>query len=157
MGVLNEKRCKTNLSTFLNIDVFYNFFLNDENINTEYLYSGTIGEYNRYYFCSGANMLLNKNTVKIILDNIDKISSEWTDDIFFGYILNKLNNITPIEKEYERFDIIKYQNRDHYINNQNIDLYRCIRVKVRDDNNYYDKIYFELLYDFFYYKYESII
>jgi hypothetical protein len=69
-------------------------------------------------------MILNKNSVKIILNNINKASTEWTDDIFIGYILNKLNSINPIEKEYERFDIIKYE-KDDYIK-QNVNLEQCV-------------------------------
>lgn len=147
---------KTNLSTFLNIDVFYDFFTNNKIIDTEYLYTGTIGNYNGYHFCSGANMILNKNTVKIILDNINKVEYKWTDDIFIGYILNKLNNINPIEEAYERYNIID-NTMDSNLNNTNINLYRCIRVKIRDGNNYFDKYYFELLYNYFYYNYDLII
>lgn len=148
---------KTNLSTFLNVNVFYNYFLNCQKyINTEYLYSGTIGKYDGYYFCSGANMLLNKNTVKILLDNIEKISINWTDDIFIGYILNKINNITPFEKENERFNISSYEDMNNYLNNENKDLYMFIRVKIRCVNNY-DKYCFESLYDYFYSEYDSLI
>jgi len=133
---------KTNLSTILNVHKFYDYCSNLNNDNV--IYEGRIGSYSNYLFCSGAGMLLNKKSVKIILDNLDKVDDTWTDDIFIGYILNKLNGIQPIENGLNRFDITSDIFLSDYIKN-----YTHIRVKIRelDKDVYYTNKVFEIIYN----------
>ena len=116
---------KTNLSTFINVDKFYNYC---STLNCgDFIYEGCVGKYSDYSFCSGAGMLLNKKTVQIVLDNVDKIDDRWTDDIFIGYVLNKLNNIQPSQNGLNRYDILNDFKLTDEIKN-----YTHIRVKVRN-------------------------
>lgn len=119
---------KTNLSTIIN---FNKFIKHCENVvkfrNT--IYDGVVGYSDGYKFCSGAGMLLNKKTANIVLQNKNKLNENWTDDIFIGYILNKLNNINTNEGCMTRLDILnKYQNIDK---NQVLNTSH-IRIKIRD-------------------------
>ena len=132
---------KTNLSTIVNFEKFYDYCCS---VNCEnFVYEGRIGKHLDYNFCSGAGMLLNKKTVKIILENLDKIDSNWTDDIFIGYILHKLNNIQPEENGLNRFDILSEINLDETIKN-----YTHIRIKIRqgDSDVLFSRKVFDLLY-----------
>ena len=131
---------KTNLSTIINYPKFYEYCENIDK-NRKYVYDGMVGRYHDYQFCSGAGMLLNKNSIKLILDNTDKISIDWTDDIFIGYILNKLHNISPCNA-LTRFDIITH---DTKIKNEIIKEYTHIRIKVR--NGDYDIYFTNLIYN----------
>jgi hypothetical protein len=132
---------KTNLSTIINFDVFYDYC---QSVNLDgFIYQGNIGTYLDYKFCSGAGMLLNKKSVELILNNIDKIDETWTDDIFIGYILNKVNNIEPTLGGFNRFDILS----DIPLN-ENIKKYTHVRIKIRKDNKdiYYTNKVFDLIY-----------
>lgn len=120
---------KTNLSTLINFKKFYEYC---EIIpkNRQYVYDGVVGNYRNFYFCSGAGMLLNKNSVKLILNNKDKVNEEWTDDIFIGYVLNELEHIQPNQGGMTRFDIVdKFTqfNREDILSNTHI------RIKVREN------------------------
>jgi hypothetical protein len=131
---------KTNLSTIINYPKFYEY-CNNIDKNRKYVYDGMVGRYYDYQFCSGAGMLLNKNSIKIILDNMDKISVDWTDDIFIGYILNKLHNISPCSA-LTRFDIITH---DAKIKNEIIKEHTHVRIKVRKGD--YDIYFTNLIYN----------
>ncbi len=128
---------KTNLSTIINFEKF-NDYCNTVDVN-EIIYEGAIGEYQDYKFCSGAGMLLNKHSVNIILNNLDKINLSWTDDIFFGYILNKLNGITPKYDGLNRYNIISDVDDISEVKN-----HTHIRIKIREGNKdimYTNKVY----------------
>jgi len=134
---------KTNLSTIINIKPFLNYCESVK--NKEFVYDGIFSEYQDYLFCSGAGMLLNKNTVNIVLSNKKLINDSWTDDIFIGYVLHKLNNITPIYNGLTRLDIIKP--------NFNVDISKLsdfthFRFKIRDEHSdiHYSNKIFDLLY-----------
>lgn len=136
---------KTNLSTMINIDRLVDYCLNiDKNI--KYVYDGSVGSYKDYQFCSGAGLLLNSNSIKLLLDNINKITPEWTDDIFIGYILNKLNGIDPNQGNMNRFDIVNDNHRN--LTKTDIDNFTHIRIKIRsnDLDIFYTNLIFNLLY-----------
>ena len=132
---------KTNLSTIINFEKF-NEHCNSVDVN-EVVYEGAIGEYQDYKFCSGAGMLLNKHSVSIILNNLDKINSTWTDDIFFGYILNKLNGVIPKYNGLNRYNIISDVDDISEVKN-----HTHIRIKIREGNK--DVIYTNKVYDLIY-------
>ena len=90
-------------------------------------------------------MLLNKNSVDLILKNKNEISQSWTDDIFFGYILNKKYNITPHYGDLTRYDII---NNNQIINFENIKQSTHTRIKIRINNQ--DIKYTNLVYEYLY-------
>lgn len=121
---------KTNLSTFINFKKFYEYC---KNINKErkFIYDGNVGSYSDFNFCSGAGMLLNKNAVNLILNHKNEMNDKWTDDIFFGYVLNKLNGIRPNEGRMIRFDII---NSNAHFNKLDILNSTHIRIKVREND-----------------------
>jgi hypothetical protein len=132
---------KTNLSTIINFDKFYEYCCQIDN-SREFIYDGTIGDYQNYSYCSGAGMLLNKNSVDLILNNKEHLSESWTDDIFIGFILNKLNKIKPCSS-LSRFDIIKENqqfSKENILNNTHI------RIKVRIGD--FDIKYTNIVYDF---------
>ena len=121
---------KTNLSTIINFEKFYEY-CEQISKSREFIYDGIVGNYQDYFFCSGAGMLLNKPSVNLILNNKWRLDDTWTDDIFIGFILNKLNGIKPNEGNISRFDIINKNTkftREDIINNTHI------RVKVREHN-----------------------
>ena len=117
---------KTNLSTIINFDLFYELC---QKIFSEesYIYEGIIGEYENYSFCSGAGMLLNRKSVELILKNKNQIDDKWTDDIFIGFILN-LNGVRPTNNFLNRFDILKSSTN---VNESEIKKYSHIRIKIR--------------------------
>lgn len=132
---------KTNLSTMVNFELF-NQKCQSIDIN-QMVYEGIIGKYLDYNFCSGAGMLLNKKTVNLVLENTDKITKEWTDDIFIGFILNKLNNIPTTNFFMNRYDVLNGDKLDSGIKN-----FTHIRVKIRlgdKDISYFNDL-FDLLY-----------
>lgn len=136
---------KTNLSTVLNLENFKNYCLETYK-SDRYVYDGLIGQYKNFKFVSGAGMLLNKKSVNLILNNKSEVSKDWTDDIFFGYILNNKNNIIPTYGELKRYDLI--------YSGQSIDISQVrsathIRVKVREGNKdveFINRVY-EILYE----------
>lgn len=136
---------KTNLSTILNLDNFYNNCLS-LNIDDGYIYNGFIGKYKNFNFVSGAGMLLNKNSVNLILKNKHEITSDWTDDIFFGFILNHKYKIEPTYNGLTRYDITySHQN----IEDDLIKSSTHVRIKVRKENKdleFSNKVYL-LLYN----------
>jgi hypothetical protein len=132
---------KTNLSTLINFDKFYEYCrgLNVDN----FIYQGFIGEYDGYKFCSGAGMLLNKRSVDLVLDNLNLVNEKWTDDIFIGFVLNKLNNIMPEYAGLNRLDITQDTRLP-----DNLKTYTHIRIKIRRDDKdilYTNKV-FNLIY-----------
>jgi|688.fasta_scaffold08774_14 hypothetical protein len=130
---------KTNLSTIINFEKFYSYC--DNILNTkEFIYDGVIGDYQDYRYCSGAGMLLNKNSVSIVLNNIDKLNEVWTDDIFIGFILNKLNGIQPCG-DLTRYDI---HTTNTVVNPELVLSNSHIRIKVRSGNH--DEVYTNLVY-----------
>jgi hypothetical protein len=132
---------KTNLSTIINFDKFYEYCCQIDN-SREFIYDGIVGDYQNYSYCSGAGMLLNKNSVNLILSNKEHLSESWTDDIFIGFILNKLNNIKP-SPSLSRFDIIK---ENQQFSKENILDNTHIRIKVRIGD--FDIKYTNIVYDF---------
>jgi|688.fasta_scaffold172427_2 hypothetical protein len=135
---------KTNLSTFINFNSFYDFCLK-KCLDDDLIYEGVVGTFENFRFVSGAGMLLNKKTAKIVLDNRHLITNKWTDDIFLGYILNGKNNITPNKNNLERYNLIT---KNISFNFNDISHYTHIRVKVRKEN--WDCIYFDKLFNMFY-------
>lgn len=133
---------KTNLSTIINFDKFYNYC---EQISQDrkFVYDGIVGNYQDFYFCSGAGMLLNKSSVNLVLNNKDLLNETWTDDIFIGFILNKLNNITPNEGGINRFDI---SNVNLHFTKEDIMNNTHIRIKIRENN--LDVFYSNLVYKY---------
>jgi hypothetical protein len=121
---------KTNLSTIINFEKFYEY-CNNIPKHRDLVYDGIVGNYEDYYFCSGAGILLNKKTVDLILSNKSLLNNSWTDDIFIGFILNKLNKIEPNVGKISRFDIVSDKQT---FNKQNILNNTHIRIKVRKNN-----------------------
>jgi hypothetical protein len=136
---------KTNLSTIINLDKFYNVCNNIDTTTRNFIYDGFVGLYDDYKFTSGAGMLLNKNSVNLILQHKNEISEQWTDDIFFGYILNKKYNIQPLYDELLRYDVI---NQNQSVNESLIKQSTHIRIKIRKDNQ--DIIYTNQIYNILY-------
>ena len=135
---------KTNLSTFINFEKFCEF-CNSINLEREYIYDGFTGKYNDFWFCSGAGMLLNKKSCELILENQNLITKEWTDDIFFGFILNQKYEIPANIGNMSRFDILSPT--EHFDINHLRD-FTHIRVKIRKDE--WDSFVFDNLYNLFY-------
>ena len=136
---------KTNLSTIINLETFQSFCDNFKP-DREFIYDGFIGNYNDYKFASGAGMLLNKNSVRLILEHKNEVSKEWTDDIFFGYVLHKKNKIEPFYGDLKRYDII-FENQ--IIDDTLVKESTHIRIKIRkgeQDVTYTNKVY-KLLYE----------
>lgn len=133
---------KTNLSTIINFEKFYEYC---EQIpkSKEFIYDGIVGNYGDYHFCSGAGILLNKSSVNLILNNKWRIDNTWTDDIFIGFILNKLNGIVPNEGNINRFDIVNEQSQ---FSREDIINHTHIRVKIRIND--LDIIYSNLVHDY---------
>ncbi len=131
---------KTNISTIINFKKFYEYCLSLDK-SRKFIYDGVIGKYQDYSFCSGAGMLLNKESVNLLFNKLDIVSDEWTDDIFIGYVLNKLYGIEPCDL-LNRFDIL---HKNTTITNELINSYSHIRIKIRDEN--YDKQYTNLVYN----------
>ena len=134
---------KTNLSTFMNIRQVYEH-LTRIDLTAQYVYEGVYAEHKGFYFCSGADMLLNRRAATLVVNSRSKMTEEWTDDIFIGYILNKENGIVPVCREFERYDIL-YEDPIHAenIRNGTIEKFRFVRVKVR--NSELDSVYFNML------------
>lgn len=93
---------RTNLSSFLIIDRFLNYLDNIKN-NNRYLYSGTIVKKKYLDFVSGAGILLNKNSIEIILKNTDKINFSLADDIAIATLLKGIERVNI-----NRYNIEKY-------------------------------------------------
>lgn len=130
---------KTNLSTIINFEKFYQYC---EQIpqSREFVYDGVVGHYHDYSYCSGAGMLLNKSAVNIVLNSKEHLNESWTDDIFIGFILNKLNNIEPCG-QLTRFNIIE---TNAQITEDDIKSHSHIRIKVRSGNH--DELYTNMVY-----------
>lgn len=133
---------KTNLSTIINFEKFYEYCCQVNN-SEEFIYEGVVGHYQDYFFCSGAGMLLNKKSVNVVLDNKNKLNEVWTDDIFIGFILNKLNNIAASKGNLNRYDILK---ENTHFTKEDILNSTHIRIKVRKDN--LDTIYSNMVYNY---------
>jgi hypothetical protein len=121
---------KTNLSTIINFDKFYEY-CSQISKDRKYVYDGLVGNYQDYYFCSGAGILLNTKSVNLILDNKNLLNETWTDDIFIGFVLNKLNGIQPNYGNINRFDIV---NENSIFTKEDINNNTHIRIKVRTNN-----------------------
>jgi hypothetical protein len=133
---------KTNLSTIINFDKFYEYSKQLPK-SKKFIYDGFVGSYQDYSFCSGAGMLLNKNSANLVLDNKTKLNESWTDDIFIGFILNKLNGIPTNEGGMNRFDIITENpqfSKEDIVNNTHT------RIKIRKSN--LDILYSNLVYSY---------
>jgi hypothetical protein len=133
---------KTNLSTIINFEKFYEYC---EQIpqSREFVYDGVIGQFDNYSFCSGAGMLLNKKSVNIVLNSREHLNESWTDDIFIGFILNKLNGIQPCGL-LTRFDI---DTNNRQVNEDAIKSSSHIRIKVRSENldEHYTNVVYNIL------------
>lgn len=133
---------KTNLSTIINFEKFYEYCKQIPQ-SREFVYDGIIGQHQGYSFCSGAGMLLNRKSVGLVLSNKDKLHESWTDDIFIGYILNKLYNILPNEGNLNRYDI--FHENSHFTK-EDILNHTHIRIKVR--KNDLDMTYSNIVYNY---------
>ena len=131
---------KTNLSTIINFEKFYEY-CNQIHNTKEFVYDGVVGHYQDYSFCSGAGMLLNKKSANLVLDNKNQLNEIWTDDIFIGFILNKLNGIQPCG-ELTRFDI---HHTNTEVTSDLVKLHSHIRIKVRSGNH--DELFTNLVYN----------
>jgi hypothetical protein len=121
---------KTNLSTILNLDKFYeccNSILKTE----DHIYHGIIGNYENFDYVSGAGMLLNKKSVNLILENKSEVSPSWTDDIFFGHILTRKYGITPKTDCMDRYNLVE-DNQE--VISESVINSTHIRIKVRIEN-----------------------
>jgi len=134
---------KTNLSTFVNIKKLHEH-LSGLDLTSQYIYEGIVGEWKGIYFCSGADMTLNRRAVQLVVDASSEMTPEWTDDIFIGFILYKNNHIQPVCKPFERYDIIHQDPiHEHKLINGELAPYRFIRVKIRNEDM--DCMYFKML------------
>jgi hypothetical protein len=131
---------KTNLSTIINFEKFYEYC---EQIpqSREFIYDGVVGQYQNYSYCSGAGMLLNKKSVNFVLNSKEYLNEQWTDDIFIGFILNKLNGIQPCGL-LTRFDILE---PNAQVNENDIKYNSHIRIKIRSRN--LDEVYSNMVYN----------
>lgn len=131
---------KTNLSTIINFEKFYKYC---EQIpqSREFVYDGVVGHYQDYSYCSGAGMLLNKKSVNLVLNSKEHLNDSWTDDIFIGFILNKLNGIQPCGL-LTRFDIDK---PNLQVTEDVVKLHSHIRIKIRLGNQ--DELYTNIVYN----------
>jgi hypothetical protein len=91
---------KTNLSTIINYDVFYQYCLNLDK-SRKYVYDGVSGG----NFVSGAGMLLNKESAQLVLNHRDLFGPSWTDDLFIGHVLCDLYGIVIESGGLTRYDI----------------------------------------------------
>lgn len=132
---------KTNLSTIVNLEIFYNYCLNIDK-NRNFIYDGVVDTYENYLFCSGAGFLLNRASAKLILDNLNLVSDKWTDDIFVGFVLNKKHGVIPNGRGLKRedilsintpIDVLKVKNASH------------IRIKIRQFD--YDSVVAKKIYN----------
>jgi hypothetical protein len=135
---------KTNLSTIINLDKFYKCcesILNSE----EYVYHGVVGKYENYEYISGAGMLLNKKSVNLIIGGKSEITPQWTDDIFFGHILNRRHGITPKMLCMDRYNLI---DQNQQVDPKSVMDSSHIRIKVRSGNKdvEFSNRVFEILY-----------
>tara|TARA_B100001250_G_scaffold169750_1_gene146197 strand:+ start:30820 stop:31725 length:906 start_codon:yes stop_codon:yes gene_type:complete len=121
---------RTNTSSYVSIKKLRSF-INDNYKNEKYVYSGLIHKTNDstkmpISFASGSGFLLNRKTVELILENLEKWQHEYWDDVSLGILLRDLN-ILPTQGK--RFDI------EGNVFKQDINLdnyhYRC-----RIDNHY---------------------
>ena len=119
---------KISLSTIVNFPVFISYCRSNIK-NRKFVYDGCVGHYGGYKFCSGAGMLLNKDSVDLVLSEESKISNSWTDDIFIGYVLNKINKIEPNQGDLKRLDILRH---DQKINKKDILDSSHMRIKTSD-------------------------
>jgi hypothetical protein len=133
---------KTNLSTIINFDKFYEYCEQIPEYR-EYVYDGLVGYYQGYNFCSGAGMLLNTKSVNLILNNKELLNETWTDDIFIGFILNKLNGIQPNYGSINRLDIV---NQNPHFTKEDVRNTTHIRIKIRI--NELDIVYSNLVYKY---------
>jgi len=133
---------KTNLSTIVNFEKLYDYFLNISS-DREFVYDGITSQYHNYTFCSGAGMLLNRKSVELVLNNKDKLDESWTDDIFIGYVLNKLHNILPNEGNLNRYDI--FQENSHFTKE---DILNSTHIRIKVRKNDLDTIYSNQVYNY---------
>jgi hypothetical protein len=133
---------KTNLSTIINFEKFYEYCKQIPQ-SREFVYDGVIGQFDGYSFCSGAGMLLNKKSTNIVLNSKEHLNESWTDDIFIGFILNKLNGIQPCGL-LTRFDI---DTNNRQVNEDAIKSSSHIRIKVRSENldEHYTNVVYNIL------------
>ena len=117
-------------SSYVNFQNLKNYIINNLS-NKDFVYSGkvqsTLDKFgNELNFVSGSTFILNKKTVKLILENQEYWDHEYWDDVALSLLMSKLN-ISP--QESDRFDIqgnpFKHEiSQDYY-------QYRC-----RADNHY---------------------
>lgn len=130
---------KTNLSTIINFEKFYEYC---EQIpqSREFVYDGVIGQYDNYSFCSGAGMLLNKKSANLVLNSEEHLNQSFTDDIFIGFVLNKLHGIEPCGG-LTRYNI---HSSDTQVDEDMVKSHSHTRIKVRSGN--YDELYTNMVY-----------
>jgi hypothetical protein len=133
---------KTNISTIINFEKFYEYCVQIPH-SREFIYDGVVGQYQDYSYCSGAGMLLNKKSVFFVLNSKEYLNEQWTDDIFIGFVLNKLNGIQPCGF-LTRFDIIGPNTQ---VNEDVIKSSSHIRIKVRSGNldEHYTNVVYSIL------------
>lgn len=90
---------RTNLSSYLDLNLLYLLIRNIDNINC---YKGFIGNHQGIEFASGAGILLSKDIIQIIVDQQENLDNYLMDDVAFAKLLN-LNNIRPTHLP--RFDL----------------------------------------------------
>lgn len=117
-------------SSYLNYENLKNFIVNNL-IGIDYVYAGKIQSTNnksgeKIYFVSGSTLILNKNTVKAIIENKNLWDHYYWDDVALSLLMSDLG-ISP--QSGDRFDIegnpFKQDIPSHFYQ------YRC-----RTDNHY---------------------
>jgi len=122
---------RTNSSSYINVKNLLNYLESFDEQNN-FLYNGIVmslpknNSREAVDFISGAGILLNKQTIKLIIENKDQFNNNEWDDVAIGMLLKK-NGVKPTVGK--RFDIsgnIFYQDIE-----KNFYHYRC-----RIDNHY---------------------
>lgn len=117
-------------SSYINYENLNNFII--QNLSKEeYVYCGNIQSTNNKYgekinFVSGSTLILNKNTVKQIINNKDKWDHEYWDDVALSILMKELN-IEP--QSSKRYDV----EGNPFKNNISLDFYQ---YRCRCDNHY---------------------
>jgi hypothetical protein len=106
---------RTNLSSVLNLKLFYEMVLLDKN-NLDY--AGVIGYYNKIQFASGAGFIMSKKSCEKIISEKDLLDYKYIDDVAIGFFFNNKTKIY----ELKRFDTLE--------NKMNI-------IKLNDISEYY--------------------
>ena len=132
---------RSNMSSVVDLNKLYNL------LNKDIECSGVIGIHNDIKFISGAGILINRNTCKLLIDKKASLDYNIIDDVSIGqFLVNNNINIKPLT----RFDVLNYHNNINLITKESIHNFYHFRCKTYDNNNntaFFMKHIIELLYN----------